>query len=464
MAAPVAGEPPAPVAPAPEAEPEITAPAGTPTLEEFDFENPDGDPDAAPATPAEGSPLDEVKELLAKEAGVTQAEADAIRAAFLRTERGRRMFASDQIRRELERSPEEGGLGRMPTLEEIRQGEADRLGMAEMVHDFEANPDNFRANFFGYRDAQGQVHFRPGAEAVLEGLPDHLAAVAPEIHSRLAAKAVAPYLQTLAQEIAALPQRTQDEAQAKLVWGRGLNAIEQKLLGRITRIPGFEYADGQSGSQPGAAPNPNDPLAAERAALDAQKAALQQQQAQAAQQRQQAAHQQILQTQDSTLAGDAQRILRAGGLDKIYPPVIFDQLVTKFISQVQSTIQGDSRTARSPLNPAGLKNYQIQLRQAIAGQLDPSLPVSQYRRMANEAMRRDAKAFLDQVSGNVTANSTAQHTAAAAAAGRREAPSGGGPQGAPAAQTPSRERPKGMDAGTYFEQRIANALTTPQTR
>lgn len=447
-------------APPPEGEPITPAPSEAPALDDFDFENPSPADEAGAeeeAATQAASPLDEVKEVLAKEGELSREEADKVRGAFLKTEHGRRMYAADQVRRELEKTPEEGGLGRMPTLEEIRQGEADRLGMAEMQADFEANPANWMANFFGHIDQQGNAVFRPGVENIVENLPDHLARVAPQLHSRMAAQAVSPYLQQVASEIAAMPQRTTQEAEAKLVAGRGLNLLEQKLLGRITRLPGFEYEDG-SAPVPG---SPNDPLAAERARFQAERDAFTRQQQMQAQHGQQAVYQSIVETQQTTLASDARAILKAGGLHKVYPERVFNRLAEDFAFQVRTTIEGDSRTARPPLNPAGLKTYQSQLSQAVAGRLDKTLPVAQYRRMSNEAMRRDAQNFLKDAIGDAGTRTASQHAAAKASAGQREAGTGASPQGAPPAAIPSTQRPMGMDVEDHLRNLIGGALGGP---
>jgi len=427
-----------------------------PSLEEFDFDNPpEGD-----ATPAPPDPLAEVRETLGKEGELTREESDRVRGAFLKTEHGRRMYAADQVRRELEKAPTEGGLGRMPTIEEIKQGEMDRLAMAEMVSDFDQNPLNWAANFFGHQDpTTGQLVMRPGVENMMDVLPEHLAKVSPELHARLAGNAAAPYFAKVASDIAAMPQRTAEEAQAKVMAGRGLNMIEQYLLGRITRIPGFQYEDGQGA--PNGQPQ-NQQIDPERQRFLAEKAAFQQQQQQAQRAAQQAAHSSILQEQTSALLGDAKAILRSAGLHKVSSQMVFDQMAQVFVNQVQSKIEGDSRNAIHPHNPAGLKNYQIQLRNAVAGQLDKSQPIGSYRRMAHEVMRREAPSFTQNAVGNAEHQIASQHAAAGAAAGRREATPGASPQGAPPPVQQSSARPKGMDPEEFFRQRIGNALSAGQ--
>ena len=180
-----------------------------------------------------------------------------------------------------------------------------------------------------------------------------------------------------------------------------------------------------------------------------------------AQHGQQAVYQSIVETQQTTLASDARAILKAGGLHKVYPERVFNRLAEDFAFQVRTTIEGDSRTARPPLNPAGLKTYQSQLSQAVAGRLDKTLPVAQYRRMSNEAMRRDAQNFLKDAIGDAGTRTASQHAAAKASAGQREAGTGASPQGAPPAPIPSTQRPMGMDVEDHLRNLIGGALGGP---
>jgi len=446
-----------------------------PTLDdngEFDFDAPVDPATGQPSVSTEGAgaegaatgtepdPLDQLRESLAKEA-LSAEEEDKLRGVFLKTPNGRKMLEAKQLRAAVEAPPEidpetglnKGGLGRWPTKDELLEMDQQALNVLQMNYDFEHNPDNWMANFFGYRDASGQLQVRPGAETVLDKLPEHLLKIDPQgqIHSQIAAKFITPYLDRLRTDVANLPQTTREQADEKLRRGQGLNDLEMTLLGKITPIPGFDYGSGPTD------PNRPDPLAAERQRLAAEAKRIEDQKRANYTAQVTAIANDLETTIESTVRSDALKYLESKGLSKsAYPALVYDEIVNKFLTQVFAATSGDSRMGTRPLNPRGFQQYRSQFDQATTGRLDRNLPVTSYRRMAQEAIVKLTRPFLESVTSKTT-NEEA-HRRAAAAAGRTEPASHGAPAGAPPVAAQPLTRPAGMDYDEWTRKTVMETM------
>lgn len=457
-----------------------------PNLEEFDFENPPQDTDPAAETKPQGeegkdpaakdgqpSPEDTVKELLAKDMELSKEEEDRLRGAFLATPNGRRMLEARKVLDSLEAPPEidpatglnKGGLGRRPTREEILEGDQASLAMLQMQHDFDTNPANWISNFFGYRDARGELVQRPGALQVLQQIPDHLLKIDPEgnLHKEFAGRVVTPYLDQIRNGIQDMVARaprthtgelTKEAREEILAHAQGLNNLEKLFLGEPQRIPGFVY-----GGQIYDPENP-DPVTKAKAELAAEKKRIADEKAKEAQQRAQGIISHIEANITSTVRQDAVNLLKAAGLAQGVAQDVFDFRVENFMKKVIEATSGNTRMGIDPLNPRGFQTYLIQADRAARGQLDPAIPIRDYSRLAHAAMRKLITPFKNSTITSSQASNDALHQRAATAAKRTEAGAGGAPLATtPGQQSVPAQRPPDMDPSEWTRQRVLAAMT-----
>lgn len=484
-----------PAAPAPAP----TAPAAPPdsleSLEDFDFERPADPATAAPSAPAspeggdpanpEGAPAPtdpaaiaaaaeaQVRELLAKQDSWTAEEQDRIRGAFLATNGGRKMLEARKVLDALEAPPEidpktgqnKGGLGYRPSRDEILQGADASLSMLQVFHDFETNPANWLSNFFGYRDQTGKLVQRPGAAEVLQQIPDHLRRIDPqgELHSQVAKSFLIPYLDQYRQSIMGMPNQTKAEVDAKLRRVQALHDLEFQMTGDFQKIPGVIYGEGQEPYDP-AKP---DPAAQAKAEIERQRQEIREREQRMVQQRYEATFNAIESSIESDVRSKAETILRAGQLDKIYPPTVFANLVDQFLTQVFEATSGNAQQGQAPRNPRGFQTYRVQADRAARGKLDPNLPVRIYSQLAQDAMRKLVNPFLKSVISQPQAASDAAHQRAMAAQGRSEPAPGGAPAGVPSASgaasnggsAPDLIRPADKNPGDWARELLRSRLS-----
>lgn len=217
-AQPVATPPPAADPAVQDTAPPIEAPP-TVNTEDVDF-------DAVPTEEAAPKPLIPDSDLgkTIQEMIAAGALPDEVKEVFLKTSQGKRMLASFHTMRELEKPSEEGGMGRLPSIEEIRAGDVAQREVSAMRFEYAENPQSFVHNMFTFDPASGvnamgasPVH----AIKVLETIPQALSQAMREsnspVYSQLMAAYSAPvfngFLNTQYKEALAMP--TESEAQIR---------------------------------------------------------------------------------------------------------------------------------------------------------------------------------------------------------------------------------------------------------
>jgi len=452
-------EQPAPAAPEPVAPPEFDPDA-------LDFDK-TADPTATPATPASTEP---VPPLVSPEEQATLAEAltpeqataleealksdKVLETVSLRSERGKRQLQAFKTVRELA-----DGLGHTPTLEELRTYHEDHLTVEAMAHEFEANPGSWLLNHFAPDAQTGQ--FRPGAIQVLQEIHRVLPQAAPKLYQQTVA------IPVLAEAI------NRAYAWADTLTGQNLDAATQvddrvRVLNAARIMEHFVFGttrpDPTSPTLTGS-PAANDPLAAERTALQQQKAAYERQLQASQTARSGQFDTQVSQTSDQAVLADIDKFFQQAGLTDHYKgaPAVLGALRTQLMNQVLDATFGAPQVGTAPQFPAALKEFQIQLSRAkrdfdITGRMDLTAPLNTYRQMTQQVIRRLAKPFLKEAAVQAVQDSSARHTALAAGATRTAPAPGSGvpvPQSVLPAPTP---RQPGEDVSDYYTRTLREEM------
>jgi hypothetical protein len=248
---------------------EVTkSPAPEVNLEDFQFPDEQGEQPPAqaapPTAPAAATPTPDGRtfatnwEDAAEWLDKMPAE---VREKFMQDPRGRQIYAGYKFQRELAKPAMEdgtGGLGYVPTIEQIREMQQDSSDMQFMVHNFDQahqNPQyaaDFVTNWFGRRGENGQL--LPGAIHVAQSLPLVLDKIDPALYRAVAMPIMNSYLEERYRQLPTLP--TEDDRV------RFLNAtldLESDLSGQTPQ----QIADRRGITEPvwkqGQAPQPRQP-------------------------------------------------------------------------------------------------------------------------------------------------------------------------------------------------------------
>ncbi len=392
--------------------------------------------------------------------------AHALETVLLRTNRGRRMVQALKTQQALEAPPEDGGIGHVPTIEQIRDYHQAHVDLQTMVHEFEANPLSWTLNFFGKDIGSGQP--RAGAAEVLGNLPAVLAQHAPEMLGALVNPILSRYntrlLNDLYQRAVSVPE------------GQGLDArtgIDDRTRSMdVARILEF-YLTGQTRPAPAATgPAAADPLAPERQRLQREQEAVQQERA-GIQQTRVAQFESSAATEiDRVVMHDINSVLKARGFLDAFPEGSFQltALRDRLRDQVYDRVAGNAQRGTQPLIPTQFQNFRVQLDRAQraflgTGKSDFAAPVRTYRQMVQQVLKRLAPELGAAVT-TAKQVSDDRHAQLALAAGR-PAPAPGG--GAPVPQSilpalPARQPGETQDEWTSRQIRERLALAGYATR
>lgn len=211
-------------APAPDAPPPADAapPAEPPAVPEADdivFEG-----EAEPPKPEDPAKPEEIKPRAAEDPA-TKEEIETL----LRTNRGRRFLEYNRLMHEAQKPPEQGGIGRIPTLDDIREGETARTTLLAIHHKFQADPQAWVADFFAPDPATGQV--RAGAEQTLRNIPVALFQRAPGLWNALASETIYPVVQTISNA------QPQDIVDPGTVVGAAVRAVVDNMYAWASAFP-----------------------------------------------------------------------------------------------------------------------------------------------------------------------------------------------------------------------------------
>lgn len=259
--APPAGAPPAPPpapAPAPvSAPPDPTVPTEELGADDDFYVDLDSDPTQPPAATPENPEAEPAAEAQPEGAqdpvDAEQSPADrAAVAKFLKTPKARQFKADHDLVERLSKSPEKGGIGRRPTVEEIRDYHAAHQEMRLLVRDFYTAEPGQQARWLARWFGPGQNgQPKPAAHAMLQALPEYLAERAAAGDTASLLTIANPFITSQADRFRELAAQTTDPTQ-KARYEDAANLIDMDR----GRMPGV-----QAGTQPVPA-NPD----AERAA------------------------------------------------------------------------------------------------------------------------------------------------------------------------------------------------------
>ncbi len=373
-----------------------------PEAEDFRF------PDEEAAPPIEASPEEQNPETPQPGSKEEAIENEKIRKAFMSTERGKRMYRGFQLEQQLLKPPTEGGLGHMPTVEQIREMHENSSHLNLMRHEFHnGNPqyaENFIKNWFQPIDpATGQIGYSPGASQAIGSFIPTLMSMAsdpkqPEQFRTAAAeayrRAALPAMQTHINDMYARGLAEPD-LETRIWLLNGARTLDQDINNRFREdlpqgIDTEAYAPGGQHAAP-------DPRNADIEGKLRYINEFQQQQQQQAQQGFQAA----VSTQVNT-AVDADVDFALKSLKEALPERVFLSLQGQFVKEVQGKLNA---------NPIQLRAYRMAVDAARAN------PTPQNLKAAADAMRSAVRPhitqlrrqYLDDAKSLITASSAKRH-------------------------------------------------------
>ncbi len=275
-----------------------------------------------------------------------------VEAQFLKTQRGTRMLESFKRDRELEKLPSEGGLGYIPTAEQIKESAGLASSMHDMARDFHSgNPENAKnfINQWFLRGANGQAS--AGAQVVAQNFLPTLIEQAnggSEAAAALYREAARPAVLRYVEEAYDRADSMQDP-ELRTIWFNVARMIEKDITGKFRPISEEQLA-GTAPVQQG--PDPRE------AEIDRKLHVVQSFEQRQAQQREQQFGQTIKTAIQTALMSDIREALKPI-LDQ-YPTTISNDLVEKFHDKVVAEVRQ---------NPANLDAFK---RAAEVARRDPS--------------------------------------------------------------------------------------------
>jgi hypothetical protein len=450
--APATPEPassPAPVAAAP-VEPELTF-EDEPELNFDDEPAPSPAPVAAAAPPVPDAEAAELSALL-KANGLPKQVEDA----FMRTNRGRNLLAIYKAERVLKQAPEldpttgenKGGLGYMPTPEQIKQFHQAHSDWSANVQEFSTNPQSWAINWFG-PDAGG--NFREGTDKVLASVPqvlDQVFAHAQQTgNQQLQEQAVgmyrsvfAPMLQSYLDGFYARATSIADPAQREQ-FINAARAIEADMFGKFREDSKL------------APPQAPDPLAQREQEIAEKERRLNAWQTKQQTEAQRATENEIFSTIDQNLTKDCEKALASvkGGMSER----AFRAAVNDFKREIQDAVKKNHVASRE-------FNFKLSAARTARGADARTAPVQVYQQTARQAIQARYRTVLQELAMDGQRQNGALHATAAAAAAQT-APAVNGGQTPPQSIVPgvTVTRKPGEDRAEYMQRRLAGALGSP---
>ena len=141
---------------------------------------------------------------------LTKEQEKAAESALLKTARGRQMYDTFKMMRELEKPAAEGGLGFRPSAAQIKESFSHSTDLRAMTNDFRNGNPNFIVQWFAGRNGQAPSQ---ASLAIAEKFMPTLAQHAPEAYVRAAVPAVGNFIDELYREAATMPTE-----QERVLW------------------------------------------------------------------------------------------------------------------------------------------------------------------------------------------------------------------------------------------------------
>jgi hypothetical protein len=434
---------PAPAAAAPE--PELTFEDDPPELS-FDDEPTKPTPATPPAQPDQSEK--ELSDLLHANGLPKQVE-----DAFMRTNRGRNLLAIYKSERVLKQMPEidpttgenRGGLGFMPTPEQIKEFHQSHSDWSASVQEFSTNPQNWAVNWFG---PDGKGNFREGVDKVLASVPrvlDQVYSHAEQSGNQqlrdqalgLYRSVFSPMLQSYLDGFYSRAQSIQDPAQREQ-YINAARAIEADMFGKFREDSKL-------------APQPADPLAEREQALAERERRLNAWQTKQQTETQKATENEIFSTIDQNLTKDCEKALasvKTGMSERAFRAAVND-----FKREIQEAVRKNHVATRD-------FNFKLSAARSARGADARTAPVQVYQQSARQAIQARYRTVLQELASDAQRQNGALHATAAAAAAQT-APAVNGGQAPPQSIVPDVKisRRPGEDNTEFFQRRLAARLS-----
>lgn len=447
---------PTPASPAPTPEPDLQF-EDEPEPLKFDDEP---EPAAAAEAPAPAKPeaADDQKAVadlaaLLKNGGLPKPVEDAL----MRTNRGRNLLSLYKSERVLKESPNfdpatgrnAGGLGFMPTPDQIKEFHQGHADWQANSHEFAANPQSWAVNWFG-PDRTG--NFRDGVDKVLASVPqvidqayNHAVSTGNQAMQEqsvaLYRTVFTPMLTSYLDGFYARANQIQDPAERDRVLDAA-RAIEIDVLGKVR-------GDGQ----PAASPKPDDAFAARERELTEREARFNAWQTKALTDAQKQAENEIFSNIEQNLTKDLEKALST--VKDGMSPRAFRAAVNDFKAEVKEAVRKDHIGSRD-------FNFSLSTARTARGADARTAPVQTYRQIAQRVIQSRYRTVLQELGTDALRQNGAAHAAAANSAAQTAPAANGGqpPSQSVVAEAKIARRP-GEDNTDYFQRRLAAKMGSP---
>jgi hypothetical protein len=376
-----------------------------PETEEFKFSD-ETTPETPPEKAAEAPPPPSDYEGEA----IPPEEVRKLESAFLRTNRGRRALSALKSTQELEKDPNQGGIGFVPTAPQVKEFFQDSSDLRTMADEFHsahpAEAANWIAQWFG-PDQEGKI--APGARAVVEQLIPTLTERAPDLAVALSLQAVENYKQELLKYAWSQPNETiklpnGGTFNPRLHWASIALNIEHHLTGKEFTPEDIQRLTLQFQGQP-----PEGMVSSPTAEVDAKLARIERFEREQSQQARNEFSGKLKTECESGVLADVQEALKP--VEGKLPSLIHGAVQEKFLAEVQARIRQ---------NLPGLREY-ARLRDAAfrsKSEADMQAAARAWRNLARPAIKQLRLGYLRDASDLMKQRSDERHATAQAAQGQ----------------------------------------------
>lgn len=324
------------------------------------------------------------------------------------SERKERIYTAFKTVRALEKPTEEGGLGRAPSVDEIKQWAQDSLDFNALWTDIQAGDREGAENFVKQILASPTAETKPGVMAIAEALPATLAKGDPDVYTKVAWGFAERILGSIDRDISQAETPSDRLALADLH-----RYLEFYLTGKVTKQYDVEALKSERKA---------DPLADKTRELDARIKKLDDRDREAAQKTAVERGQAVEGAKEEILTRDTTRILDR--LNELHKPSVFKAVRKEFLEEVRGAVKQDSfgRSRLQQLEQAARKS---------GSESDLKAVKDQFATMARTAITRIGKQYLQEAAESKTQQSAERHKTLSEAATK---PSAGTP-GQPSARS-----------------------------
>lgn len=254
--------------------------------------------------------------------------------AFLKTPRGREVYANHKLVEQLAKPTTQGGIGHVPSVQQVKQYFKAHRDAVAMGTDFTSGDPARVANFFAHwfgADQNGQ--FRPSSMAALQHLEPTLARIGPEAYERVAAPVLERYQKALVADWRA-ENKDPELKRALLV---AAHVLHNRLNDEWLEAGKEDAAWGGGATMPTTA-SPGRPG---RAELDAEWQQLNQAKQASQRQLQNQWDAKLDQSETATLSSEIDKALKPLADMRSKTPEMYEALKERMAKQIRTAVQAD---------------------------------------------------------------------------------------------------------------------------